>query len=675
MICRRLFSLLLLLVVLFCSGIFPALGQQRAQQLSSLPYQVGVLPPEPKPAIPQGDDIILYLHGGPGSRLEEAGDLVGPLLRAGDLVGPAPRAGLAKGKRYTLIAFDQPSQGYSSMVDPLAVVPEHKGGVFDCGIGKNCDFYPLVVFSENFIVAFMDALDRIVPIKKDRNIYIIGGSSGGALTLRMGHRPDFWIKKIVAWNAASVWNTYTHGEAEGKQFALNTGWGRSKEDENKDKRKDYFNDAFGKPTPETQPNPEEWYRGNRGDYKANRDTQKPLRSEWSCKFDYIVGSRLEQEEVYNPAYRRWHWRLGTEVLIFSLFNDSWEGPANTASDDRGKPPANYLSIRKPTLLVASDDDDWNEGETLGIPRHWENRWTRTRLMAPKMRNTPGYTLYVPNTGHSIHNERPNLFAEQIVQFLAGNVPSRGPLQVRPVFGDPNMPDEPCRRQPLQFFDSSTFFRPIRELLDNGDSASWLAQPAKHGKFSNGKNPGEYSLRLKQSLRDVAREKNPVTALANAAVKYYAGDKLWGNAFADLAVTGRGAYEAFRKRPPTADEVMVWARSLAGKSADQTKLRTAVQEAISRAYQVAWALRNPDDQQRFQFRRTMGWIAVSGENDPPARPVNVPSGLPIFAADGKTQVSTYPQYELPVVMRGTNGNVTFQVRYTIASLPGQPKVAR
>jgi pimeloyl-ACP methyl ester carboxylesterase len=76
---------------------------------------VGVFPPEPKPTIPPGDDIIIYIHGGPGSRLEEAGDMVEPLQHWG----------LAKGKRYTVISFDQPSQGYSSMVDPACVVPPH----------------------------------------------------------------------------------------------------------------------------------------------------------------------------------------------------------------------------------------------------------------------------------------------------------------------------------------------------------------------------------------------------------------------------------------------------------------------------------------------------------------------------------------------------------------------
>jgi hypothetical protein len=237
--------------------------------------------------------------------------------------------------------------------------------------------------------------------------------------------------------------------------------------------------------------------------------------------------------------------------------------------------------------------------------------------------------------------------------------------VRPVFGNPNMPDEPCRAQPPQFYDSSTFFRPIPELLENADSANVLARPAKHGNFGDDKNPGDYSLRLKQPLRDVAREKNPTTALANAAAKYYAGDKVLGNGFADLSVTGRGAYDRFRSHQPTADEVLAQAERLVGRNPDQARLRTAVQEALSRAYEVAWALRSPNEQQRFQLRRSLGWIGVSGEDDAPARPVNVPSGLPIFATDGKTQVSSYPQYELPVLAYGIK-DVEFHVRYTVAS---------
>lgn len=38
-------------------------------------------------------------------------------------------------------------------------------------------------------------------------------------------------------------------------------------------------------------------------------------------------------------------------------------------------------------------------------------------VAPKMELTPGYALFVTNTGHSIHNERPNFLASKIVTFI------------------------------------------------------------------------------------------------------------------------------------------------------------------------------------------------------------------------------------------------------------------
>ncbi len=552
-------------------------------------------------------------------------------------------------------------------------------------------YYPLVAFSENFVAAFVTELDKVVPIK-NRNIFIIGGSTGGALALRMGHRPEPWIKKIVAWNPASVWTSYAADDVQ-KGFVLSTGFGRSVEPERPpllgecpagwetavlvpcilpSSREDYFIQTFGMPRPfgtpwpETQPNPEEWYRGNRGDYAANRDTKQPFRDVWQCKWDYIAASRLEAQEVYNPAYRRWHWRLGTELLVFSFLNDSWTGPANSASGNPQDPPAIYDTIRKPTLLVAADDDDWNEGETLGAERHWEDRWDRTTEMAPKMRNTPGYTLWLPNTGHSIHNERPNLFAEQIVTFLVGNIPNTGPLQVRPALQEPSS-DESCQLQLPQF-------PPIPgELLDHPESASFLLERANlHGNFSDGNGPGHYSLRLNGNLRYAAQRRSPLFALGRAAARYYSGDTVWGNAFADVAVTGAGIYDEFRKHQSTDDEVAAEARTVLTQMlpfvipVDELKLRNGVRAAQTRAYKVAWALRNPNAQQRYQFRRTLGWIAVSGEDDPPDRPVNVPSGIPIFEPHGKTQVSAFPQYDLPVTMCPS-----FRVRYSIASAQSGP----
>jgi hypothetical protein len=277
----------------------------------------------------------------------------------------------------------------------------------------------------------------------------------------------------------------------------------------------------------------------------------------------------------------------------------------------------------------------------------------------------------------------------------------------------------------------------------------------HGDFSDNNTAGTYSSRLRPELRAVARVKNPTMALATAAARYYANDSVdtvFGDAFADLAVTGRDAYQSFRGHQPTDPEITFQAKKilsslpgpdyanynacvtsctadcapttssntapinpnsglkqkvgasgsgcLGGTKAacskscltqfpkayltvDSNRLETAVQQALTRAYKVAWALRNPDGVQRYKLRNdpTLGWIAVSGEDDMPARPVNTPSGIPIFGPDGKTQVSSYPQYDVQFMMcppanspnnpftwcpLGTVGGTSFHIRYTIAS---------
>jgi len=707
------------------------------------PYQLGVLPPTQQPVIPAGDDIILYVHGGPGSRLEEASDLVNPLLSAG----------LAIGKHFTVISFDQVSQGYSSMIDPPTLVPAHQAGM---------DYYPLVAFSENSIVAFVNALKL-----ENRNIHIIGGSTGGALSLRMGHRADLpWVRKIVAWNPASVWNTYHRSgptDADGwvKGIALDQAFGRATQSEisgcgSNDCRKAYFDGVFGPvqlppPVPNmaqfivnVQPNPEEWYRGDRDRYSSSGNTQKPFRAEWGCKWDYIGEARLEQQEIYNSFGRQWHYRLGTEELLFSFFNSNsygWIGPAHTASGDSSD-PAYYSGIGSPTMLVASDDDDWNEGyvppEAVGaftawlgtvvtpgpgtvlggiagaltgaiagpVYLQWEDRWTRTHVMAPLMTNTPGYTLYVPDTGHSIHNERPIFFAEQIAKFLSSPGPAAGPLQPWPgqirspqgvfEFDESSMKAETnCQPQPL--LPASQFPLPDQTLLDAApndarDAVGYLGAPAQlGGNFMNNASPGTYGLRLRTDLRVAARAVpqaklqagNPTTTLtmtlANAAAAFNRGDYVTANALADLAVTGRSAYSTLQVHQPTAAEITFAAGLLSMPNPNGVQFQKAVLDALTRAYEVAWALRNPDTQTAFQYRSGLGYIAVSAEDDPPARPVNVPSGLPIFGTDGITQIASYPQYEVQISMcpamgltdapqecTNSTSGVPIQIRYSIAS---------
>jgi hypothetical protein len=58
-----------------------------------------------QPNIPPGDEIILFLHG-EGSKAEEALDFIPALFSLG----------VAAGRSFTVIAFDQPSTAYSTMV-------------------------------------------------------------------------------------------------------------------------------------------------------------------------------------------------------------------------------------------------------------------------------------------------------------------------------------------------------------------------------------------------------------------------------------------------------------------------------------------------------------------------------------------------------------------------------
>jgi hypothetical protein len=161
------------------------------------------------------------------------------------------------------------------------------------------------------------------------------------------------------------------------------------------------------------------------------------------------------------------------------------------------------------------------------------------------------------------------------------------------------------------------------------------------------------LRLRSGLRAIASARHPLQALARSATFFYAGDALLGNAAADLAVTGRTAYGRFRADPPGPPEVAALARELLegqdGQPPAEDRLEAAVSKALSRAYEVAWALRDTDPRVRQRRRQALGWIAVSGEDDPPHRPVNTPS-------------APYPQYDLEVRSHGRS----FSIRYMVAT---------
>jgi len=176
--------------------------------------------------------------------------------------------------------------------------------------------------------------------------------------------------------------------------------------------------------------------------------------------------------------------------------------------------------------------------------------------------------------------------------------------------------------------------------------------------SPGSTIGANEGRLAAYLRLVAGRKDPEFALCESA-KAFAGNTgkaagvtltrptgpAWGNAMADLAVTGHAAFERFRTSKPTLESL----RRSCGKLDD-----TSYNHALDRAYAVANAIRvRSAGAQPAAERRALGWIAVSGEDDKPYRPVNVPT-------------APFPQFNVDVDVRGLAGPVqSIFTRYMIA----------
>jgi pimeloyl-ACP methyl ester carboxylesterase len=172
-------------------------------------------------------------------------------------------------------------------------------------------------------------------------------------------------------------------------------------------------------------------------------------------------------------------------------------------------------------------------------------------------------------------------------------------------------------------------------------------------------------RLIQPLRDMAVGGDSRALLARAVVaqvqQYLAPSPVnLAMAYADLAVTGRRAYMDFvGTRPREGGFIEASATnqlaSLGVGGWTPAMVSKATSEVLARAYQVAWFLRAQTD------RGGLGWIAVSGEDDLPHRPVNVPR-------------TSFPQHDLFFSVPGDLGPVVVQTRYAIATAADPPPPA-
>ncbi len=305
--------------------------------------------------------ILVFLHGH-SSRLEENERVMQALL--------AVRRPDGKPK-YGVLAPDLPGCGYSARVRHEDLP---RAGPADA---------PALEYLEDFVQAFVRAAATALDVPP-RVACVAGGSLGGNLALRLAERRPPCIERFAAWSPASVWSSLRGDLIKGLALARTREMMRDSEAETSRLR--YFRDVFATRiclTGRTQP--EMWYRDG-------------LR----CRPRHIRRVIEDRREVYDASYRRWHWRLAHEQLVFSHLAPRF-----------GPPP--WERIAGPVLLMAGENDNFP----------WTHIYARTRDLAERLdeAGVRGACLLLGETGHSIHDERPRLLASALAHFVDRYAPA------------------------------------------------------------------------------------------------------------------------------------------------------------------------------------------------------------------------------------------------------------
>jgi hypothetical protein len=359
------------------------------------------VPADPLPALADDAQVLLFIHG-MDSRTEEAEDLAASLHHLGD------------GKNWTVISLDLPSSGYATNLDP---------GRISAASEVSCHKTRLLDFMEDYIVAFVDTLDRKLGGKlKPKIRAAVGGSLGGNMTMRLSRRDDLalragrkadtpWLTHVVSWSPAAIWPSFI-GRPNCAACGCDTGWDMGKDravnlalrwagrsnggerflpsNETPELRRELFYGGF------------DWDGGLLLEITGN--VRKPqaqcwYSDRWRCKDATVAASRIDRQETYDANFRAWRWRLGAEQLAFSQRQNTRPG-LNEYDDPL------YLYNKKPMLLFCGSEDVCGD-----LCKH-------TRNVAARMVNTPGYARFLNLTGHSIPNEHPEYMAREIATFLA-----------------------------------------------------------------------------------------------------------------------------------------------------------------------------------------------------------------------------------------------------------------
>jgi pimeloyl-ACP methyl ester carboxylesterase len=361
------------------------------------PVHISSIPPDRSLPLIVGD-IILFIPGH-SSSAEEPEALIGPLLDEA----------AGRGRPLTLISMDLPSNGYASMIEHTTIA----GGALPAWNTG----YQLLDFLENFIVAFVDGLEAQQPGIKRQIIGVIGGSLGGNLTLRLGRRDPVaypWLHSLVSWSPASSWQSWERAVAaypvrRGRYYDLKRNAARGAFGP----KKFMLDEEVEEPYDKSSLNHLFHGRAPTGDAIGRVEQAEFWYSTYyECADTAKAGSHRMLYEIYNPRFRRWHWRIAYEQLIYS-HHDSDNPSTSIDPDPRNDPaagPARYSQIKSRLLLAAGVEDNMDPVRI----------YSETRELAALMTMVTGTTLYVRETGHSIDTERPKFFSKRILDFLFVN---------------------------------------------------------------------------------------------------------------------------------------------------------------------------------------------------------------------------------------------------------------
>ena len=338
--------------------------------------------PQDQPAIPAGNQVIIYVHGG-GSRAEEAVGLANWLIVEG----------AALGQNYTVVSLDLPNSAFASSFDVTDILVGH---TYDNNLLEVRDF------EQRYIIAFIMALQAQLGITDEQIVAVMGGSLGGnmGLLLSSQNASHAFLNTIVSWSATSLAPSTTFDISNSLVAAyiggLKAAVTSPEPATNHAIESAYIDKMYNQPLinlpvlPFVPPQPLMWYRS------PTPPAPEPAEPQWApCKSSLIAQSRFDRYEVYSPTMRHWATAVDLELITFS-FQDNCLYQQIAASS------TSHL------FLAAGDRDNYDPVDI----------FNSTITVAQLLRhNVRGKAEFWKDTGHSFHDERPHLFAKEIVFFL------------------------------------------------------------------------------------------------------------------------------------------------------------------------------------------------------------------------------------------------------------------